>query len=84
MELPPCSPRQYNNYMPPPPHYTSFHQIERGPPGSSSFESSIHGDRQAPRPIYNGAPPFDSSYHYYHWQMPRVEYITDIQPNDGK
>lgn len=81
MELPPpCSPLQYDNHMQPPSCNTSFRGIERGVV-SSSFESSYHVDHQSPN---NGEPPFDGSYHYYHWQMPHVEYITNVKTNDGK
>ena len=74
---------QFNTYMSPPTNYPTSHQIEMVPPGSSLFESSYHGDHQSPTSFHNGAIPFDRSCYFYHWQIPNVECITDIQPNDG-
>ena len=65
--------------------YPSFSQIERPPLDPSSFELPFHGvQNQDPLPLHHGSPPFDRAFHYYNWQMPVVEYVTDIKPNDGK
>ena len=84
MELPHSSPRQFHTYAPPLSHYPPFHQIDMVPPGSTSCESSFHRDHQATQPFHNGTPSFGGSCYLYHWQMPQIDYITDIQPNDGK
>ena len=77
MELPTCSPRQNKNYEHQP-HLKSF----RGKGDvSSSFEYAPHMQSSFPN---NRAPKFDSSYHYSHWQMSHIEYITNIKPDDGK
>eukprot|EP00536_Pseudo-nitzschia_multiseries_P015662 jgi/Psemu1/69591/estExt_Genemark1.C_9270014 len=69
--------------MPPSSRYNSFHQSKRPPLGSASFESPYHGHhRQAPLPLHHVGPPLERPFNYYNWQVPIVEYITDIQPND--
>jgi hypothetical protein len=83
MEMPDSSPRQFNTFMPPTTNFPSSQQIGVVPPGSSMFELSYDGDRQAPMPFHNAVTPFEMPNYFYHWQMPHVEYITDIQPNDG-
>ena len=83
MEMPDSSPRQFNTFMPPTTNFPSSQQIGIVPPGSSIFEPLYNGDRQAPMPFHNAVTPFEMPSYFYHWQIPHVEYITDIQPNDG-
>ena len=69
MDLPTCSPRSYTNCAQLP-HFKSFR-------GSTPYMQSSSFPN-------NRAPHFNSSYHYHHWQIPHVEYITDVKPDDGK
>lgn len=83
MEMPRSPPQQLKSYMPPPTNYPTSHHVGMVQPSSSFFESSYNRDHQAPVPFHTGATQIDRSCYFYHWQIPHVEYITDIQPNDG-
>ena len=78
------STRQFDAHMPPPSNNPASYQIGMAPPVSSIFEQPYQEDNKTLQmPFPNGASDFDRSCHFHHWQVPHVEYITDIQPNDG-
>ena len=77
------SPPKFKSYTQRQTNYPTSRQIGMVPPRSSFFESSYSRDHQPPIPFHDGATQFDSSRYFYRWQIPHVEYITDIQPNDG-
>ena len=81
--MPQSSPRQFEAHMPPPTNHPTSYQIGV-PPASSFFEQSYQGDHKVIQiPFHDSVTPFEPSCYLYHWQAPRVEYISDIQPNDG-
>lgn len=77
------SPQQFKPQIPPT-NYHTHHQIGMLPLGPSFFGSSYDGEHQPPMSFYEGSTSFDGSWRVHQsWQIPPVEYISDVQPNDG-
>eukprot|EP00535_Pseudo-nitzschia_heimii_P006442 CAMPEP_0197174084 /NCGR_PEP_ID=MMETSP1423-20130617/761_1 /TAXON_ID=476441 /ORGANISM="Pseudo-nitzschia heimii, Strain UNC1101" /LENGTH=309 /DNA_ID=CAMNT_0042622979 /DNA_START=511 /DNA_END=1437 /DNA_ORIENTATION=+ len=83
MEMPQSSPPQFDAHIPPPTNHTTSYQIGMVPPASQFLDHSYQRDHKTIQiPFHDGANSYERPCYFYHWQVPHVEYITDIQPND--